>query len=90
MRQLYKIAYHGFMEEFKDYENTQGLEELEGWRYFPIRAANRIKSFWESNRVLSYLRRHRLKQTMIISYALLGLWYGQLQLHIYLQLELLI
>ncbi len=60
------------MEEFKDYENTQGLEELEGWRYFPIRAANRIKSFWESNRVLSYLRRHRLKRTMIISYALLG------------------
>ena len=60
------------MVEFKDYENTQGLEELEGWRYFPIRAANRIKSFWESNSVLSYLRRHRLKRTMIISYALLG------------------
>ena len=59
------------MVEFKDYENTQGLEELEGWRYFPIRAANRIKSFWESNSVLSYLRRHRLKRTMIISYALL-------------------
>ena len=39
------------MVEFKDYENTQGLEELEGWRYFPIRAANRIKSFWESNSV---------------------------------------
>ena len=60
------------MVEFKDYENTQGLEELEGWRYFPIRAANRIKSFWESNRVFSYLRRHRLKRTLIISYALLG------------------
>lgn len=72
LRYLYQIAYHGFMVEFKDYENTQGLEELEGWRYFPIRAANGIKSFWESNRFLSYLRRHRLKRTMIISYALLG------------------
>ena len=39
LRHPYKIAYHGFMVEFKDYENTQGLEELEGWRYFPIRAA---------------------------------------------------
>lgn len=60
------------MVEIKDYESTQGLEELEGWRYFPIRVANRIKSFWESNRVFSYLRRHRLKRTLIISYALLG------------------
>ena len=60
------------MVEIKDYESTQGLEELEGWRYFPIRVANRIKSFWANNSVLSYLRRHRLKRTLIISYALLG------------------
>ena len=57
------------MIEFEDYENTQ---ELEGWRYWPIRASKKIKSIWTNNRVVSYLRGHRLKRTLIISYTLLG------------------
>lgn len=57
------------MIEFEDYENTQ---ELEGWRNWPIRASKKIKSIWASNRVVSYLRGHRLKRTLIISYTLLG------------------
>lgn len=57
------------MIEFEDYENTQ---ELEGWRNWPIRASKKIKSIWVSNRVVSYLRGHRLKRTLIISYTLLG------------------
>ena len=69
LRHLYDIDYYGFMIEFEDYENTQ---ELEGWRNWPIRASKKIKSIWASNRVVSYLRGHRLKRTLIISYTLLG------------------
>lgn len=69
LRHLYKIAYHGFMVEFKDYENTQ---ELEGWYNWPVRASKKIKSIRAINSVISYFRRHRLKRTLIISYALLG------------------
>lgn len=69
LRYLYKIAYHGFMVEFKDYENTQ---ELEGWYNWPVRASKKIKSIRAINSVISYFRRHRLKRTLIISYALLG------------------
>lgn len=69
LRHLYKIAYHGFMEEFKDYENTQ---ELEGWYNWPVRASKKIKSIRAINSVISYFRGHRLKRTLIISYALLG------------------
>lgn len=69
LRHLYDIDYYGFMIEFEDYDNTQ---ELEGWRNWPIRASKKIKSIWASNRVVSYLRGHRLKRTLIISYTLLG------------------
>ncbi|MFS9120116.1 hypothetical protein QM905_09770 [Streptococcus salivarius] len=69
LRHLYKIAYHGFMVEFKDYENTQ---ELEGWYNWPVRASKKIKSIRAINSVISYFRKHRLKRTLIISYALLG------------------
>lgn len=69
LRHLYDIDYYGFMIEFEDFENTQ---ELEGWRNWPIRASKKIKSIWASNRVVSYLRGHRLKRTLIISYTLLG------------------
>lgn len=69
LRHLYKIAYHGFMVEFKDYENTQ---ELDGWYNWPVRASKKIKSIRAINRVISYFRRHRLNRTLIISYALLG------------------
>lgn len=69
LRHLYKIAYHGFMVEFKDYENTQ---ELEGWYNWPVRASKKIKSIRAINSVISYFRRHRLKRTLIISYTLLG------------------
>lgn len=69
LRHLYDVDYYGFMIEFEDYENTQ---ELEGWRNWPIRASKKIKSIWVSNRVVSYLRGHRLKRTLIISYTLLG------------------
>ena len=57
------------MEEFKDYENTQ---ELEGWYNWPVRASKNIKSIRAINSVISYIRGHRLKRTLIISYALLG------------------
>lgn len=57
------------MVEFKDYENTQ---ELEGWYNWPVRASKKIKSIRAINSVISYFRRHRLKRTLIISYALLG------------------
>ena len=57
------------MEEFKDYENTQ---ELEGWYNWPVRASKKIKSIRAINSVISYFRGHRLKRTLIISYALLG------------------
>lgn len=69
LRHLYDIDYYGFMIEFEDFENTQ---ELEGWRNWPIRTSKKIKSIWASNRVVSYLRGHRLKRTLIISYTLLG------------------
>ena len=69
LRHLYKIAYHGFMVEFKDYENTQ---ELEGWYNWPVRASKKIKFIRAINSVISYFRKHRLKRTLIISYALLG------------------
>ena len=69
LRYLYDIDYYGFMIEFEDYESTQ---ELEGWRNWPIRASKKIKSIWANNRVISYLRGHRLKRTLIISYTLLG------------------
>lgn len=69
LRHLYKIAYHGFMVEFKDYENKQ---ELEGWYNWPVRASKKIKSIRAINSVISYFRKHRLKRTLIISYALLG------------------
>ena len=69
LRHLHDIDYYGFMIEFEDYENTQ---ELEGWRNWPIRASKKIKSIWANNRVVSYLRGHRLKRTLIISYTLLG------------------
>lgn len=57
------------MVEFKDYENTQ---ELEGWYNWPVRASKKIKSIRAINSVISYFRKHRLKRTLIISYALLG------------------
>lgn len=57
------------MVEFKDYENTQ---ELEVWYNWPVRASKKIKSIRAINSVISYFRRHRLKRTLIISYALLG------------------
>lgn len=57
------------MVEFKDYENTQ---ELDGWYNWSVRASKKIKSIRAINSVISYFRRHRLKRTLIISYALLG------------------
>ena len=57
------------MVEFKDYENTQ---ELEGWYNWPVRVSKKIKSIRAINSVISYFRKHRLKRTLIISYALLG------------------
>ena len=57
------------MVEFKDYENKQ---ELEGWYNWPVRASKKIKSIRAINSVISYFRKHRLKRTLIISYALLG------------------
>lgn len=57
------------MVEFKDYENKQ---ELESWYNWPVRASKKIKSIRAINSVISYFRKHRLKRTLIISYALLG------------------